>query len=335
VRTTKLFLDLGRRNEGVANTDKRSYLDATANVLTRARSFYLDFFLAHSEKLAECVAYYSEKHLEQRERRISSNELLTWAQSCTVATKEHPHPWEGWNFTERFLGMPCVYRRTAIKDAIGKERTRFVRLKVYTGATWQWHNYPIKNNRYLQQRLHDLVWEKQSPKLVLRATSAELHFSQIREISAKKIAQSKQDPDLVTVAVDLNVKFLATPGQNQSTRSRESVCARDRYRRGEPAWNLAVLLPLRRPGREVLVPGRETHRGQMGQVVRVPDLSLRGASRSQCVPESAPFIPWCVSLASPPQTQWVSHVHALFGYKSGEKCLWRAIPMKQARPVCR
>jgi transposase len=255
VRTTKLFLDLGKRNKGGANTDKRSYLDATADVLTQARSFYLDFFLAHTEKLAERVSYYSEKHLEQRERRISSNELLTWAESCTVATKEHPHPWEGWNFTERFIGMPFVYRRAAIKDAIGKarsylsnlshwqksgkkkgrpglpgaanhpslyegtieldlsnngkERTRFVRLKVYTGTTWQWLNYPIKNNRYFQQRLHDPAWEKQSPKLVLRTASAELHFSQIREISAKKIAQSKLGPDLVTVAVDLNVKFLA------------------------------------------------------------------------------------------------------------------------------
>jgi transposase len=106
---------------------------------------------------------------------------------------------------------PSLYEGTIELDLNhnGKERTRFVRLKVYTGTTWQWLNYPIKNNRYFQQRLHDPAWEKQSPKLVLRTTSAELHFSQIREISAKKIAQSKLDPDLVTVAVDLNVKFLA------------------------------------------------------------------------------------------------------------------------------
>src|SRR5258708_36215440 len=122
-RTTRLFLDLGKREEGGVNTGKRAYLAATAEVLNQARAFYLDFFLAYAEKLAERVSYYSEKYLEQRERRISSNELLTWAESATVATKEHPHPWEGWNFTERFPGMPCAYRRSVIKDAIGKARS--------------------------------------------------------------------------------------------------------------------------------------------------------------------------------------------------------------------
>jgi hypothetical protein len=238
IRTTKLFLDLGKREEGGANSGKRAYLDATAEVLNQARAFYLDFFLAHTEKLSERVSYYSEKHLEMRTRAISSNELLTWAEGCTVATREHSNLWEGWNFSERFPGMPFVYRRDAIKDAIGKARSylsnyanwqksgkargkpglpgaanhltlydgaieldlfgdrkehaRFVRLKVYTGSIWQWHNYPIKNNRYFQQRLNDPAWEAQSPKLILRKTTAELHFSQTQEVSAKKIAQSKQ-----------------------------------------------------------------------------------------------------------------------------------------------
>src|SRR5438132_2996627 len=93
-RTTKLFLDLGKREEGGANSGKRAYLDATAEVLNQARAFYLDFFLAHTEKLAERVSYYSEKHLEMRTRAISPNELLTWAECCTVATREHPNPWE-------------------------------------------------------------------------------------------------------------------------------------------------------------------------------------------------------------------------------------------------
>jgi len=118
-RTTKLFLDLGKREEGGANTGKQAYLDATGAILNQARAFYLDFFLAHAEKLAERVSYYSEKHLEMRTRAISPNELLTWAEWCTVATREHPHPWEGWNFSERFPGMPFVYRRAVIKDAIG------------------------------------------------------------------------------------------------------------------------------------------------------------------------------------------------------------------------
>jgi putative transposase len=122
-RTTKLLLDLGKREEGGANSGKRAYLEATADVLTQARAFYLDFFLAHAEKLAERVTYYSEKHLEMRTRAISPNELLTWAEAHTVETRDHPHPWEGWNFSERFPAMPFVYRRAAIKDAIGKARS--------------------------------------------------------------------------------------------------------------------------------------------------------------------------------------------------------------------
>ncbi len=122
-RTTKLLLDLSERTQGGANSEKRAALHATEEVLNRARAFYIDFFLAHAQKLAERVPYYSEKHLEMRERPISANELLTWAEACTVETREHPQPWEGWNFTERFPAMPFIYRRSVIKDAIGKVRS--------------------------------------------------------------------------------------------------------------------------------------------------------------------------------------------------------------------
>src|SRR5215470_11149709 len=117
-RTTKLFLSFSRRDQGGANSQKRAALDATAVVLTAARAFYIDFFLAHADKLSERVSYYSEQHLQMRERAISANELLTWAEACTVATSEHQEPWEGWNFTERFPDMPFIYRRSVIKDAI-------------------------------------------------------------------------------------------------------------------------------------------------------------------------------------------------------------------------
>jgi len=92
-------------------------------VLTAARAFYIDFFLAHAGKLAERVISYSEEHLEMRERLISAHELLSWAESCTVETAAHPHPWTGWNFTQRFAGMPFAYRLSVIKDAIGKVRS--------------------------------------------------------------------------------------------------------------------------------------------------------------------------------------------------------------------
>ncbi len=52
-------------------------------------------------------------------------------------------------------------------------------------------------------------WKRQSPTLVLRARSAELHLPQVKQIAAKKVRERKQDPQLVTVAVDLNVRNLA------------------------------------------------------------------------------------------------------------------------------
>jgi hypothetical protein len=67
-RTTKLSLSLDKRDQGGANSEKRALLDATVQVLTQARTFYIDFFLAHADKLEERVAYYSEKHSEMLER---------------------------------------------------------------------------------------------------------------------------------------------------------------------------------------------------------------------------------------------------------------------------
>ncbi len=254
MRTTKLLLDLGKRTQGGANTGKRAYLEATVDILNAARAFYVAFFLAHADKLAERVVYFSEQNQEERERPISANELLTWAESHTVETREHPQPLPTWNFSQTFPAMPFVYRRSVIKDAIGKvksylsnlsnwqktgkqkgkpgpprgsnhpslyegafsldldtldQRATFVRLKVYTGESWTWVNYPVRYSRYFEQRRTDRAWEQQSPRLILRRDTAELHFAQTKAIKAKKVNESRGDPDLVTVAVDLNVKNLA------------------------------------------------------------------------------------------------------------------------------
>ena len=251
-RTTRLSLSLDKRDQGGANTGKRAALDATVGLLNEARAFYIDFFLAHADKLCERIPYYSEKHLEMRERAISANELLSWAEACTVETQDHPHAWPGWNFSDRFPDLPFAYRRSVIKDAIGKVRSylsnlahweksgkkqgkpgrpgardhptlyqgtcsveraegkrHFVRLKVYDGRVWQWVNYPVVCSRYFEQRLSSEVWEHKSPILILRPHCAEVHFPQTKAIAAKKVRESKLDPDLVTVAVDLNVKNLA------------------------------------------------------------------------------------------------------------------------------
>jgi transposase len=271
-RTTKLLLNLGKRTQGGANSEKRAALDATEAVLNAARAFYIDFFLAHAGKLAERVAYYHEDRLEIRERLISAHELLTWAEACSVATAAHPHPWTGWNFTEAFPGMPFAYRRSVIKDAIGKVRSylsnranweksgkkkgepgwpaatdhptlyqgclaldlealdlkaAFVRINVYTGEAWTWMPYPLRSSRYTVQRLQEADWQRQSPTLVLRAHSAELHIPQVKKIEARKVMERKQDPDLTTVAVDLNVKNLAVITVRQHEKVVETVFVTD------------------------------------------------------------------------------------------------------------
>jgi putative transposase len=272
-RTTKLLLDLGERRQGGANTGKRTFLTETVALLTAARAFYIDFFLTHADKLAERVSYYSEKHQQMRERAISAHELLTWAEFHTVVTNEHPFPWAGWNVSKRFPDLPFLYRRSVIKDAIGKvkaylsnhanwqqtgkkkgkpglpgasnhpmlytgafsleldqvdRRESFVRLKVYTGERWMWANYPVKDSRFFEQRRADPTWEQKSPRLVLSSGSAELHFSQTREVKAKKVKESKLDPDLVTVAVDLNVKNLAVITVRRQKKIIETVFVRDK-----------------------------------------------------------------------------------------------------------
>jgi transposase len=107
-------------------------------------------------------------------------------------------------------------------------RQSFARLKVYTGQRWVWANYPVKYNRYFAQRLAGEAWEQQSPKLVLRRRSAELHFSQTSGVKARKVKESKLDPDLVTVAVDLNVKQLAVITARQHGKIIETIFVTDR-----------------------------------------------------------------------------------------------------------
>jgi len=89
-RTTKIEVNLGGRSESGANTGKREYLDLTKEVLNQARTFYIDFFLAHAFKFDEIVTYYSKKHKEDRQRKINADELLTWAESLTISTVDHP-----------------------------------------------------------------------------------------------------------------------------------------------------------------------------------------------------------------------------------------------------
>jgi len=121
-RTTKLLLDFSGRSQGGANLGKREHLAATVEILNAARRFYLDFFLAHPDKLTERVEVISKKTGEVREGVISADHLLTWAEFQTIETAEHPDPLPDWNFSKAFPDFPNRYRRSVIKDVIGKAR---------------------------------------------------------------------------------------------------------------------------------------------------------------------------------------------------------------------
>src|SRR5260370_8402102 len=77
------------------------------------------------------------------------------------------------------------------------------------GEVWMWVKYPSWYNRYFDRRRAGGGWETAGPTLILGKESAAINFLQNKPITAKKIVESKRDPDLVTVAVDLNVKQLA------------------------------------------------------------------------------------------------------------------------------
>jgi hypothetical protein len=131
-RSTILELDLSPRACGGANTEKREALEKTTAILTQARAFFLDFLLAHNEKLTEKVVYFSEKHQEWRERLLTAEELRSWLEQCTVSTKAHPGVAPEWDFKARFPGMPTHARRATMKEAIGKARGYLT-----ARSTWQ------------------------------------------------------------------------------------------------------------------------------------------------------------------------------------------------------
>jgi len=133
-RTTKLLLDLSPREQGGTNAGKRSYLETTVAILDAARQFYLDFFLAHPDKLEERVPVISKKTGEVREALISADKLLTWAECETVETSAHPTPQAAWNFSRAFPDFPNRYRRSVIKDVLGKARAYLTSLAAWDAS---------------------------------------------------------------------------------------------------------------------------------------------------------------------------------------------------------
>lgn len=206
-RTTKINFNFAERTQGGTNNSKRDYLALTKQLLNNARTFYIDFFLM-----------------------------------------------EGWDFSEKFPGMPVVYRRSVIKDAVDRacshlsnyknweesgqkkgkpglpgsdnhpvlykgtvklemekfdQQDSFVSINIYNGRNWDWVNYPVNFSPWQEKRLTEAGWENKSPRLVLREKTAELHVIQEKTVRAKKVKESKKNPDLITVGIDLNVKNMA------------------------------------------------------------------------------------------------------------------------------
>jgi hypothetical protein len=71
----------------------------------------------------------------------------------------------------------------------------WVALRVYRGKEWAWVNYPVCENRYFEARMADPDWKPLAPKLVVKQKRVEIHFPQAKTVRAKKIMESKRDPD--------------------------------------------------------------------------------------------------------------------------------------------
>ena len=107
---------------------------------------------------------------------------------------------------------PTLYQGTCLclEEGEGEAVLGFVRLKVYDGHEWQLGQLSGQVQPLLPAATpRSGLGSSKVPPWSCAKQSAELHFPQTKEIAAKKVKESKLDPDLVTVAVDLNVKNLA------------------------------------------------------------------------------------------------------------------------------
>ncbi|WP_232796691.1 zinc ribbon domain-containing protein [Kyrpidia spormannii] len=110
---------------------KTEALERTKDIYNQVVAFYMDFFAAHLKVLDEPVQV-RKKDGTVKERTRTNQELLTFAEFHTLATKAHPNP--GWPLDEHVpaaRGMPTELRRAAINQAIGKVRSWWSHLKTW------------------------------------------------------------------------------------------------------------------------------------------------------------------------------------------------------------
>ena len=118
-----------------ANAGKRDALLATVQGWDRAVAFYTDFFLGHPNIFSEKKTYVVErgKHAgEDRQRPLTNQEILTWAERHTVATEAHPNPAR--DFGQACPQAPTVLRRAAINHAAGAVRSHLSNLARWEAA---------------------------------------------------------------------------------------------------------------------------------------------------------------------------------------------------------
>ena len=205
---------------------------------------------------------------------------------------EHIRQKKGQPGSPRASNHPTLYDEVFCMDVTDLRpgsRTCFVRLKVYTGTDWQWHYYPVKLSRYFEARWRDPAWESQSPKLILRKKSAALHFPQVKKVAGKRVKESKEDPHLVTVAVDLNVKKLAVITVRQDERIMETVFVSDH---GLDQASFRHLKRIAKKQWQSDKPVKSEHSNQQiwGHVQRMNEEAARHPSLAS-LPTSAPSIP--------------------------------------------
>src|SRR5215469_13211418 len=188
-RTTKLLLDFAEKEKGGANRSKRAALAATSEVLNQARGFYLSFFLAHPDKLFERVQLVNQET----------------GKDCIGKAKAYYTTHEQWRASGKKKGkpgLPTPRNHPTLSagvfalqlDQVDVKKS-WVSLRVYRGKDWAWVNYPVCENRYFEARMADPDWKPLAPKLVVKQKRVEIHFPQEMTVRAKKIRESKRDPD--------------------------------------------------------------------------------------------------------------------------------------------
>ncbi|CAB3393828.1 transposase [Kyrpidia spormannii] len=112
---------------------KTEALKRTKEIYNAVIAFFIEFFAAHLDVLDKTVeARKKDGTPTPYLRKHTNQELLTFAELHTLATKAHPNP--GWPLDEHVpaaRGMPTELRRAAINQAIGKVRSWWSHLKTW------------------------------------------------------------------------------------------------------------------------------------------------------------------------------------------------------------